>query len=141
LNKQRKDVIFAQDIIGKTVQEEVARAEQYWRKLRLCRLAGNKWRYMARRSSVPKNYWVTLKLPLFSVKTAPEWFEKIIWPQITRRGHELLPKLRARSGRAQQSGVKPGKVYLKDYYSQFRNRLFAVARLRVAGTSKVKLQR
>jgi hypothetical protein len=133
LRKQRKDVIVARDIIGKTIQEELARAEQYRAHLRVIqKLVRNEWQDWARKC-VPKEYWVTLKLPPFSVKAVPEWFEKIIWPQIKRRGRKLLRKLQGRSRRAQQFGVKAGKVYLKDYYSQFRNRLLALARLRVAG--------
>jgi hypothetical protein len=56
LRKKRKDVIVARSIKAKIVQEELARAEQYWQELQRCRLAGRKWRFLAGQSSIPKDY-------------------------------------------------------------------------------------
>jgi hypothetical protein len=149
LMKQRKDVVAATGLIAKTVREELKTAGKYRADLLvLQKLYGNDWRPWAGRQSVPKQYWVTLKLKPFSVKTAREWFKIIIWPQIKGRSRELLPKLQARSKRMQRvdaadpkSGVKPRRLYVKDYYGEFRNSLLSLARSDAAVTSRTKLQR
>lgn len=160
--KQRKDVVAATGLIQKTVREELETAGKYRADLLvLQKLYGNDWRHWtvrqsgskisvpwAGRQSVPKQYWVTLKLEPFSIKTASEWFKVIIWPQIKGRSRELLPKLQARSERMQRvdasdrkSGVKPRRLYLTDFYSEFLNSLRSLARSHTAGTSTAKLQR
>ena len=98
--------------------------------------------------SVPEEYQVTLELEPFSVKTASKWFQVIIWPQIKRRSRELLPKLRARSKRMKlvdagnlKSKVIRRRLYLTDFYGEFRNAFLSLARSYAAGTSRTKLQR
>jgi hypothetical protein len=169
LTKQRKDVVAATGLIATTVRDELNKACKYRAELLVLRRLhiGTKWRVKpdtddrtqpekpagkARRwvppLSVSKEYEVTLELEPLSVKTAPKWFKRIIWPQIKRRSRELLPKLRARSKRVKRVDVGDGeskiirrRLYLTDYYAEFRNAFLSLVRSSTTGTSKAKLQR
>lgn len=170
LTKQRKDVVAARGLIPGILRDELRNPCRYREDLLALRKFGvrSNWRVKPVEAAndaqaaetankgqpwippllVPKEYQVTLKLKPFSVKTAPKWFQVIIWPQIKRRSRELLPKLRARSKRMKlvdegdlKSKVIRRRLYLTDFYGEFRNAFLSLARSYAAGTSRSKLQR
>ena len=169
LTKQRKDVVAATGLIATVVRDELTKACKYREDLLLLRSLGDttswqvkpdeiddeakpkqidKPRPWAPPLSVPKEYEVTLELEPLSVKTAPKWFKRIIWPHVKRRSRQLLPRLRARSKRVKRVDVGDGKskiirrrLYLTDYYAEFRNAFLSLVRSSTTGTSKAKLQR
>lgn len=133
IGKLRRDIV-APGPIGKIVQEELATGERYRDELLFYRrLFGRNWKLLIRNQSVirtpiPREYWLTLKLEDFSVRSERDWFEKLIWPRIKKRKAELLPKWQ--QGAEGRHEAKTGSLYLKAFRSQCRNHLKAVAKLR-----------
>lgn len=123
----RRDIV-APGLIGQIVQEELATGERYRGQLLFYRrLLGKNWESLIR-TRIPREYWVTLELRDFSVTSAGDWFEKLIWPRIKKRQAELLPKLRR--GAKLRDKARTGFLYLTDFQNQCRNHLKALAKLR-----------
>ena len=85
---------------------------------------------MARKSSIPDDYWPTLDLPRFCAKSELRWWT-FIWSRLKKRQTELLPTLcQSGQGRAE---AKNSRLYLKHFYKQFRQHWEALIRAREAG--------
>lgn len=98
-----------------------------------------RFKQAAKKAGIPEDYWRTINLPPFSLKSEPEWWE-FLWPLIKRNNPDLLGKLRSNASRTEANwsfsdGVskrelKSRKLFWKDFQAQFRNHLKAVAKLR-----------
>jgi hypothetical protein len=138
IGKLRRDIV-APSAIGQIVQEELAIGERYRHELLYYRRLLGKNRKSFRTQivkprqvemyyKIPREYRRTLlKLPDFSVRSEGDWFREWIWPRIKKREAELLPKWQ--QGAKLRDEAKTG-LYLKAFYSQCRNHLKALAKLR-----------
>jgi hypothetical protein len=140
--KLRRDIVADPGVIGQIVQKELATAERYrdellfYRRLRL--LAKNRKSLI--RTRISSEYWPAMKLPEFSVKSEPQWWE-FLWPLLKKNNPDLLEKLRGDAKRKEvvwthldgssNRQVKSRKLFWKDFQKQFRNHLKALAGQRV----------
>jgi hypothetical protein len=81
------------------------------------------WKQVAREQKIPEAYWPLLKLPEFSEKWEPEWWE-FLWPRIQKKID--VAKLDARYKLA-------SKRYPSHSYTDARDHLRLLARLRDTG--------
>jgi hypothetical protein len=91
LRKLRSDVLFPKSPIAQAVQRELKKAECHRRSLLLFRgvlktrpLGIQWWKKVAQRNGISQEYFVTVKLPEFSMKSEPEWW-KFLWPRIQKK--------------------------------------------------------
>jgi hypothetical protein len=156
IGKLRSDVLFPR-LKGAIVQRELKKAERHRRSLLLLRevlkprdlrlVIGDEtrpfgtqyWKKVAQRSGIPQEYFVTVKLPQFSMKSEPQWW-KFLWPQIKRNNPNLLAQLRSRYPRAERVDPRDKKSVPRasttrwtNYRTEFRNHLQTLARHRDCG--------
>jgi hypothetical protein len=132
------------------VQRELRKALQYWKKLLLLKAMCGKgsaervvilpdgkgghvrrvveqalkgWKQVAREQKIPEAYWPFLKLPEFSEKSEPEWWD-FLWPLIMKKID--VAKLDSRYEMAR-------KRHPSDSQKTARDHLILLARLRDTG--------
>jgi hypothetical protein len=81
------------------------------------------WKEVARRRRIPEEYFVTVELPDFSVKSEPQWW-KFLWPLIRKKINVAKLESRYRMAR---------KRYVSDSETTARDHLKLLARSRDAG--------
>lgn len=90
----------------------------------------------ARRFGIPSRDLGLVKLADFSVKSAPEWFAKVIWPRLKDRESEIMGDAQLVSSQTYRTKVaKNGRVYLSDFEAQFCDATMTLAR-RPPGTMR-----
>jgi hypothetical protein len=128
IGKPRRDIVVAPRPIGQIVQEELAIGEHYRDELLFYRrVLGKNWKSLIR-TRIPREYWATLKLPDFSVRSEGDWFREWIWPRIKKRQAELLPKWQQDA--KLRAKAKTEFLHLNEFQKQCRNHLKALAKLR-----------
>jgi hypothetical protein len=125
MGKHRRDIVAAPRPIGQIVQKELATAERYRHELlfyRRLRLLGKNQNLLIK-TQIPGEYRLTLKLPDFSEKSWPEWWE-FLWPIIRKKIN--VAKLDSRYEMAR-------KRYASDSDKTARGHLKLLAQLRSNG--------
>ena len=119
----RLDVLFPRRI-SRIVQRELRKAERMRRRLLVIKkVCGRQWTEVATRQRILKAYWLTLKLPDFSEKSWPQWWE-FLWPIIRKKIN--VAKLDSRYQMAR-------KRYASDSDKTARGHLKLLAHLRGKG--------
>jgi hypothetical protein len=135
--KLRRDIVAAPGPIGQIVQKELATAEYYRGALLSYRRLLGKNRKSFRTQivkpkqvemyyKIPREYRRTLKLPDFTEKSEPQWWE-FLWPLIKKNNPDLLVELR--EGKFPTRGIRHHARW-SSYRKEFRSHLRTLARLR-----------
>jgi hypothetical protein len=127
----RVDVLFPKGI-GIVVQRELKKAERLRRRLLVIqKTCGRPWREVVKRQRIPESYLPTMKLPEFSVKSEPQWWE-FLWPFIGKKiDVSKMPKLKKHDD--EHGGIKERIRYVSDSQTACRDHLQSLARQRDAG--------
>lgn len=88
------------------------------------------WREKAEEWKIPEDYWPTIDLEPLSAASESEWW-KFTWSQLNKRQTEFLPLLRESGNTRAEAKIK--RLYLKNFYREFRKHWKALIRLREAG--------
>jgi len=135
--KLRRDIVAAPGPIGQIVQKELATAEYYRDALLFYRRLLGKNRKSFRTQivkpkqvemyyKIPRKYRRTLKLPDFSVRSEPQWWE-FLWPFIRKKiDVSKMPKLKKRDD--EHGGIKQRIRYVSDLQKACRDHLRSLAR-------------
>jgi hypothetical protein len=123
LRKLRSDVLFPGPV-GKAVQRELKKAENYRRRLLVFKEAyGEGWKAavgghnIESRQKIPEEYWAFVDLLDFSPKLEAEWW-KSLWPLIKKNNSALLEELRG--GKFPTRGIRYQSRWAS-YRKEFRN--------------------
>lgn len=133
LGKLRADVLLHWKI-SDVVFRELKAAGGYRNSLLLLREGRvPDWAIAARSQSIPEEYWPTMELPEFSVKSEPRWWE-FLWPFIQRKiDVSQMPQLWQKDQSKGPGGIKPRKRYLSDHQRTARGELQTFARWKANG--------
>jgi hypothetical protein len=105
------------------VQRELKKALRYWQKLVLRKATcGKAWKQVAKKQKIPEAYWLVVKLPQFSVKSEPDWWD-FLWPLIQKKiDLSKLPPLKLRKYDTVQVSMREGKAEVRESEKKERKR-------------------
>jgi hypothetical protein len=120
LGKLRTNVLFPK-AVGQIVQRELKKAERHRRRLFLLKgVYGGRWKKIAQRNGISQEYFVTVNLPDFSVKSEPQWWD-FLKPFISKKIN--VPELDSRYQMARKRYASDSSTTARDHLKLLARRI------------------